>query len=58
MHACTAGAPIGAALKQLLTALTDLKSWTDRYTLTKEVMRGMLGVRSNVHELSAKYKLK
>lgn len=57
MHA-HAGAPTGDAHKHLLTAATDLKFWTDRYTLTKEVMLGMLEVRSNVHELSAKYKLK
>lgn len=53
-----AGAPVGEAHKQLLTALADLKSWTDRSVLTKELMHGMLKVRSNVQELAAKYNFK
>lgn len=53
----SAGAPIGDAHKQLLTALTDLKSWHDRDAVTREIMVGLLEVRSNVQKLAAKHKL-
>ena len=53
-----AGAPIAEAHKQLLDALADLKSWTDRSAVTKELMLGMLKVRSNVQDLAAKYSFK
>ena len=52
------GAPIDGAHKQLVTALTDLRNWTDRSNVTKEMMLEMLKVRSNIQDLAAKHKLK
>lgn len=54
---CAAGAPIGEAHKQLLTALIDHKSWSDRSKGTKDMMYQMLKVRSSMQELAAEHKL-
>ncbi len=51
-----AGAPSDLIHKQLIPALTDFKSWTDRSAVTKELMLRILKARSNVQELAAKYK--
>lgn len=40
-----------------MTALTDLKSWTDRHKLTKEMLYDMLKARSKMQELAAKHNL-
>lgn len=54
---CASGAPIGDAHKQLITALTDHKSWSDRSKGTKDMMYQMLKVRSSMQELAAKHKV-
>ncbi|KAL3141196.1 hypothetical protein ABBQ38_003536 [Trebouxia sp. C0009 RCD-2024] len=51
------GAPVGEAHKQLLTALIDHKSWSDRSKDTKDMMYQMLKVRSSMQELAAKHKV-